>query len=82
MWCGVISVFPEMFKALAENGITGRAMNKGLLELETWDLRDFAYDKHPTVDDRPFGGGPGMVLMAQPLRAAIQAAKASQPAQK
>lgn len=82
MWCGVISVFPDMFKALAENGITGRAINKGLLEWQTWDLREFAYDKHRTVDDRPFGGGPGMVLMAQPLRAAIQAAKASQPAAK
>jgi len=72
----VISIFPDMFGAIANFGITSRALKQGLVELKTWTPRDFAHDRHSTVDDRPFGGGPGMVMMVQPLRDAIQAAKA------
>lgn len=71
----VISIFPEMFAAIANFGITSRALKQGLVELKTWTPRDFAQDRHSTVDDRPFGGGPGMVMMVQPLRDAIAAAK-------
>lgn len=81
MWFGVVSLFPEMFQAL-HVGITGRAIKDQLLRVECWNPRDFATDKHKTVDDRPYGGGPGMVMMAEPLQAAIHAAKraASEPA--
>jgi tRNA (guanine37-N1)-methyltransferase len=72
----VISIFPDMFGAIANFGITSRALKQGLVELKTWTPRDFAHDRHSTVDDRPFGGGPGMVMMVQPLRDAIRAAKA------
>jgi tRNA (guanine37-N1)-methyltransferase len=75
MWFGVISLFPEMFGAITEQGVTGRAIKKGLVELHKWNPRDFAYDKHSTVDDRPYGGGPGMLMMVQPLTDAIHAAK-------
>jgi tRNA (guanine37-N1)-methyltransferase len=71
----VISIFPDMFAAIANFGITSRALKQGLVELKTWTPRDFAHDRHSTVDDRPFGGGPGMVMMVQPLRDAIEAAK-------
>jgi tRNA (guanine37-N1)-methyltransferase len=79
MWCGVITVFPQMFSVISDYGITSRAIKNGLLTLKTWDLRDFTEDKHATVDDRPYGGGPGMVMMVSPLRAAIAAAKKEQP---
>lgn len=81
MWCGVITVFPQMFSALADYGITGRAIESGLLSWRVWNLRDYADNKHATVDDRPYGGGPGMVMMAQPLQAALTAAKAAAPSQ-
>lgn len=68
-----------MFEAIRQDGITGRALKKGLVELALVDPRDFAEDKHGTVDDRPYGGGPGMVMMAAPLRAAIAQAKALAP---
>ena len=71
----VISIFPDMFNAIANFGITSRALKQGLVELQCWTPRDFAHDRHSTVDDRPFGGGPGMVMMVQPLRDAIAAAK-------
>lgn len=74
MWFGVISLFPEMLQAL-HVGITGRALKQGLLKIESWNPRDFALDKHKSVDDHPYGGGPGMVMMAEPLKAAIYAAK-------
>jgi tRNA (guanine37-N1)-methyltransferase len=77
MWCGVVTLFPEMFQALTEYGVTGRAVERGLLTLEYWNPRDFASDKHRTVDDRPYGGGPGMVMGVTPLRDAIHAAKAA-----
>ncbi|OCG18542.1 MULTISPECIES: tRNA (guanosine(37)-N1)-methyltransferase TrmD [unclassified Gilliamella] len=76
MWIGVISLFPEMFQAITCYGVTGRAVKSGLLTVEYWNPRDFAHDKHKTVDDRPYGGGPGMLMMAQPLKDAIHAAKA------
>ena len=77
MWLGVITLFPEMFRAISDFGVTGRAVKNGLLELNTWSPRDFAHDRHQTVDDRPYGGGPGMLMMVQPLRDAIHAAKAA-----
>ena len=75
MWIGVISLFPEMFRAITEHGVTGRAVKSSLLQIECWNPRDFTHDKHRTVDDRPYGGGPGMLMMVQPLRDAIHAAK-------
>lgn len=75
MWIGVVSLFPEMFRAITEHGVTGRAVKSGLLQIECWNPRDFTHDKHRTVDDRPYGGGPGMLMMVQPLRDAIHAAK-------
>ena len=77
MWFGVISLFPEMFEAVTQYGVTGRAARNGLLDFEFWSPRDFTHDKHRTVDDRPYGGGPGMLMMVQPLRDAIHAAKAA-----
>lgn len=74
MHFGVISLFPEMFQAL-NVGITGRAQKDKLLTIDVWNPRDFTTDKHQTVDAKPYGGGPGMVMMAEPLQAAIQAAK-------
>ncbi len=74
----VITLFPEMFDALTQHGITSRAKQKGLYDLTCWNPRDFTTDNHKTVDDRPYGGGPGMVMLAEPLAQAINAAKASQ----
>lgn len=75
MWIGIITLFPEMFKAITDFGVTGRAIKHNLLEVHCWNPRDFTHDKHKTVDDRPYGGGPGMLMMVQPLRDAIYAAK-------
>ncbi|WP_448546907.1 tRNA (guanosine(37)-N1)-methyltransferase TrmD [Thalassotalea fusca] len=75
MWIGIISLFPEMFDAITEYGVTGRAIRSGLIEFHKWNPRDFTHDRHRTVDDRPYGGGPGMLMMVQPLRDAINAAK-------
>jgi tRNA (guanine37-N1)-methyltransferase len=72
----VVTLFPAMFSAVTENGITRRAHEQGLWSLVTWNPRDFTNDAHRTVDDRPFGGGPGMVMMAEPLAQAVAAAKA------
>lgn len=74
MWFGIISLFPEIFQSL-NSGITGRALKENLLKIDFWNPRDFATDKHKSVDDKPYGGGPGMVMMAEPLQAAIHAAK-------
>lgn len=76
MWIGAVSLFPEMFRAVSEVGVTGKAFQKGLASLKCWNPRDFTHDKHRTVDDRPYGGGPGMLMKVQPLRDAIRAAKA------
>lgn len=75
MHISLITLFPEMFKAL-DYGIPGRAQKQGLLKIDYWNPRDFTTDKHRTVDDRPYGGGPGMVLKVEPLQAAIQAVQA------
>ena len=75
MWIGVISLFPEMFRAITDYGVTGRASRQGLLQSNCWNPRDCTHDKHHPVDDRPYGGGPGMLMMVQPLRDAIQAAR-------
>jgi tRNA (guanine37-N1)-methyltransferase len=73
----IISLFAQMFQAL-EYGIVGRALTQKLLQIHTWNPRDFTTDIHHTVDDRPYGGGPGMVMKFAPLYAAIQAAKTQQ----
>lgn len=70
----VITLFPEMFDAIADAGITRRALDEKAWALKCWNPRDFTTDKHRTVDDRPFGGGPGMVMKVEPLNAAIDAA--------
>jgi tRNA (guanine37-N1)-methyltransferase len=71
----IVSIFPDMFQAFTDFGVTGRAIKSGLLEVVVVDPRDFTHDKHRTVDDRPYGGGPGMLMMVQPLTDAIAAAK-------
>ena len=81
MWIGVVSLFPEMFKAVTDYGISRRAVEKGLLTLEVWNPREFTEDKHRTVDDKPYGGGPGMLMKVQPLKDAINAAKSKAQAQ-
>ncbi len=76
MHISTISVLPEIFDAL-HYGIPQRAVDKGLLHLKHWQLRDFTTDKHQSVDDRPYGGGPGMVMKVEPLMAAIEQAKST-----
>lgn len=73
----VITVFPEMLCAVTDFGVTGRAVKNGLIEVSSWNPRNYTGDKHRTVDDRPYGGGPGMVMMMPPLCAAIRDAKQS-----
>ena len=80
MQVSIVTLFPEMFKALSESGISSRAMDKGLLTLSMVNPRDYAQDKHKSVDDRPYGGGPGMVMTVPPLASAIHAAKAGMDA--
>jgi len=71
----VITLFPAMFGALTEHGITRRALEQGLWSMETWNPRDFTFDPHRSVDDRPYGGGPGMVMLAEPLALSLAAAR-------
>ena len=71
----VVTLFPPMFEAVTGYGITARALQQGLLEIGLVNPRDFARDNHRTVDDRPYGGGPGMVMMVEPLRDAIRKAR-------
>lgn len=73
----VVTLFPALFAALTEYGVSGRAIRNKLVELKFWDPRDFTSDSYRTVDDRPFGGGPGMVMLAEPLDLALTAAKAA-----
>jgi len=75
-WFGVVSLFPDMFAPFTQQGVIGRAVKSGKLSVDTFNPRDFTTDRHRTVDDRPYGGGPGMLMMVQPLTEAIQAAKA------
>ena len=74
----VVSLFPEMFAALTQSGVTRRAFEQQRWGLSIWNPRDFTTDRHRTVDDRPYGGGPGMVMLAKPLEATIAAAKQRQ----
>ncbi|HLU61447.1 MAG TPA: tRNA (guanosine(37)-N1)-methyltransferase TrmD [Gammaproteobacteria bacterium] len=73
----VITLFPEMIENVARFGVTGRAAESGLLDLRCWNPRDYATDRHRTVDDRPYGGGPGMVMKFAPLAEAVADARAS-----
>ena len=75
----VISLFPEFLAQSAALGVVGRAQERGLLELHGWNPRDYAEGNYRRVDDRPFGGGPGMVMLIEPLRAALAAARAADP---
>jgi tRNA (guanine37-N1)-methyltransferase len=70
-----ITLFPEMFAAVTASGITRRALETGLWQLQTWNPRDFTTDNYRTIDDRPYGGGPGMVMLAEPLEKAIEAVR-------
>lgn len=75
----VITLMPHMFGALTGEGVVGRAIERGLAELKLWNPRDYTTDVHRTVDDRPYGGGPGMVMKFEPLRQAIESAQAGSP---
>src|ERR1044072_5114881 len=77
---GVVSLFPELVEPVVQFGVVGRARERGLLALEHVTPRDFTTDRHRTVDDRPYGGGPGMVLKYEPMRAAVRALRARLPA--
>jgi len=74
----VVTLFPALFDILLDFGITARAMDRGLFSFQAWNPRDFATDAYKTVDDRPYGGGPGMVMLAEPLDAALEAVEAAQ----
>jgi len=76
----VVTIFPAMFEAVTRHGITRRALEEKRFELITWDPRDFTTDNYRRVDDRPYGGGPGMVMLPDPLQAAIDAARTAQRA--
>jgi len=71
----VISLFPDMISSAVVHGVTGRAIERGIVSVSTWNPRDYTHDRHKTVDDRPYGGGPGMVMKYQPLHDAVEAAK-------
>src|SRR5690606_24221398 len=73
----LITLFPEMFAAVRDQGVSGRAHARGIWSLVTWNPRDFTTDVHRTVDERPYGGGPGMVMLAEPLSQAVEAARAA-----
>jgi tRNA (guanine37-N1)-methyltransferase len=75
----VVTLFPDLFEVLLDQGVTGRALMRGVAELHLWNPRDYAHDRHRTVDDRPYGGGPGMLMKVEPLRDAIAAARAESP---
>jgi tRNA (guanine37-N1)-methyltransferase len=79
MRIGVVSLFPEMVSTIAEYGVVGRALENGLVSLELENPRDYTDDAHRTVDDRPYGGGPGMVMKFEPLAKALAAARARMP---
>ena len=76
----IVSLFPDFVAQIAAHGVVGRAGERGLLSLHGWNPRDYAEGNYRRVDDRPFGGGPGMVMMIDPLRAAIRAARDADPA--
>lgn len=80
MQIDAVTLFPEMFDAIAASGITSRALQQGIWQFATWNPRDFTHDNYHRVDERPYGGGPGMVMMPEPLEMAIEAARARQRA--
>jgi tRNA (guanine37-N1)-methyltransferase len=75
----VVTLFPAMVEAVTDFGVVSRAEARGLMELKTWNPRDYTRDVHRTVDDRPYGGGPGMVMQIEPLRQAIEVARKANP---
>ena len=75
----IITLFPEIFSSALEKGVVGRALKNGLVDFRSWNPREFTKDKHKTVDERPYGGGPGMVLMYEPVCSAIEKARIEQP---
>ena len=75
----LVTLFPQMVNDLLDYGVTGRALENGVFELGTWNPRDYTQDRHRTVDDRPYGGGPGMLMKIEPLRQAISAARRANP---
>ncbi len=81
MWFGVVSLFPQMFSVARDFGVLGRAIERGSIALETVNPRDFAHDRHRTVDDRPYGGGPGMLMKVAPLKEALATARQKAPSQ-
>ena len=79
MYFGVVTLFPEMFDAVTKSGVTRRACENGLIKVECFNPRTYTLDKFHNVDDKPYGGGPGMLMQVQPLRDAIHAAKEAAP---
>lgn len=77
----VVTLFPEMFTPLTDNGVNARARHQGIWDLHFWNPRTYTHDVHRTVDDRPYGGGPGMVMLAEPLEAAVDEALAARQQQ-
>ena len=79
MWLGVITLFPDMFDSVCREGVFSRAIESGVVSMRFFNPRDYTSDRHRTVDDRPYGGGAGMVMKVQPLQAAVEAAKQQAP---
>ena len=75
MEIGVVTLFPELVKTVTEHGVVAKACSRGTATLHCWNPRDYAKDRHRTVDDRPYGGGPGMLMQVGPLQSAIGAAR-------
>lgn len=75
----VITLFPEFIESSLDVGVVGRAVKRGLLSVNSWQLRDFAHDNYKTIDHRPYGGGPGMVMLIDPLRECLRAVRAADP---
>lgn len=80
MWLGIVTLFPDMFAAVGREGVFSRALEAGVVTMEFFNPREYTSDRHRTVDDRPYGGGAGMVMKVQPLLAAVEAAKRKAPA--
>ncbi len=77
----LITIFPEIVKAITDFGVTGRAIDRGIASLHSWNPRDYTEDRHRTVDDRPYGGGPGMVMLYEPLKRTIEQVRQAQVAE-
>jgi tRNA (guanine37-N1)-methyltransferase len=79
MWIGVVSIFPEMFETISRVGVLARAIEDGIVDLRVFNPREFTDDRHATVDDRPYGGGPGMVMKVEPLLRCVEHARQQAP---